>query len=185
MDMNYKQKKLTMRTVKELYLYPYRSKGENVVRVMIWMASWLIGIVTQSTTNHQALGGAYLIFASSLLLEFVPESRTRPFARCIHGIFCILLSVMLLGALLLIFEGITDEKVKSKWLYQHLIAAPPYTGWAICIMMFISLVLVLIEIHKYFYNESEIQQENECTQEAIRNQFYNSLNGVSQGGKTK
>lgn len=183
--MNDKQRKLTMRTAKELYLYPYRSKGENVVRAMIWMASWLIGIAIQSTTDHQALGGAYLIFASSLLLEFVPESRTRPLARCLHGIFCILLSIMLLGALLLIFESITDSKVKSEWLYQHLIVAPIYTGWAICIMMFISLVLVLIEVHKYFYNETEIQQENDHIQEKVRDQFYSSLNGTAQGGKTK
>lgn len=183
--MNKEQKKLTMRTVKELYLYPYRSKGENVVRTIIWMASWFIGIVIQSSTNHQALGGAYLIFASSLLLEFVPENRTRPLTRFLHGIFCILLTIMLLGALLLIFEGITDNEIKSKWFYQHLIAAPPCTGWAIFIMMLISLGLVLIEVHKYFYNEVELQQENEQTRETIRNQFYNSLNGELQGGETK
>lgn len=183
--MKKEQKKLAMRTVKELYLYPYRSKGENAVRAIIWMISWLIGIAIQSSTNHQAIGGAYLIFALSLLLEFVPESRTRPFARFLHGLFCALLIIMLLGSFLLIFEGITDNKIKSNWFYQHLITAPPFTGWAIFIMMLISLALALFEVHKYFYNEVELKQENEHMQEMIRNYFYNNLNGIPQGGKTK
>lgn len=181
-NMKEEQKKLTRDIVKELYLYPHRSKEENIVRTLVWMASWLIGIVIQSTTNHQALGGAYLIFASSLLLEFVPESKKHSIIKFLHGIFCMLLSIMLLGSILLIFEEITPDEIKAKDYYPCFIKAPYYAGWIIFGTMFLCLILVSIEAHKFFYDdEKESQLAIENKQAAERTRFYEHLNGNVKG----
>lgn len=181
--MTVDQKKLAARTVRDLYLYPYRSKEENALRGAAWMASWLIGIAVQQSASSQVLGGAYFIFSLSLLLEFVPESRQRPIARYVHGFFCVLLFIMLLGALLLSFGGTPAEGATPNWLYSLLIGAPPYMGWLSFIMMLIEVVLALTEAHKSFYDEkAELQQKTEEKQENKRKLFTEHLNGFQEGG---
>lgn len=176
------QKKHVAKAVKDTYLYPYRSKEENAIRGAAWMASWLIGIAVQQNVSPQTLGGAYFIFALSLLLEFVPENRWHPIARLIHGFFCAILFVMLLGALLLSFGGTPAEGTTPNLLYSLLLKAPPYMGWLSFIMMFIEVVLALAEVHKNFYDEqAEVQQESERRQETKRNLFRENLNKSVEG----
>lgn len=177
--MTDEKKKLVARTVRELYLYPYRSKGENILRGIAWMASWLVGIVVQQATSSQVLGGAYFIFALSLLLEFVPESRTRPVSRIIHCLFCMLPFFMLLGALLLSFQNSSAEGGTSNWIYNFLIMSPPYMGWIAFALMFIGVVFALVEAHKFLYDEeAQLEFETEEQQEMERQKFINNLNGT-------
>ena len=79
--MNKKNKIRISKAVKDLYLYPNRSKGENVLRGAVWLSSWIVGIMVQTTTDYRAMGGAYIIFAVSLLLEFITEGRNSIIAR--------------------------------------------------------------------------------------------------------
>lgn len=181
--MTVEQKKSAAKIAQDFYLYPYRSKEENAIRGAAWMASWLIGIVAQQSVSPQILGGAYFIFALSLLLEFVPQSKHHFIPRLIHGIFCTLLFIMLLGAVVLSFGGTPAEGVTPNWLYLFLIGAPPYMGWISFIMMLIEVMLAFIEIHKSFYDEkAETERKTEEKRENKRIQFMERLNGPQEGG---
>ena len=180
--MTEEKKKLAARTVRELYLYPYRTKGENVLRGIAWMASWLVGIVVQQTTSSQVLGGAYFIFALSLLLEFIPENRTRPISRIVHCLFCILPFFMLLGALVLSFGNSSTEEGTSNRFYSVLVILPPYMGWIAFVVMLGGVVLALVEAHKFFYDEeAQSQFETEDKQAMERQRFLDNLNGTQKG----
>lgn len=179
--MTDKQAKITAETMEELYLYPYRSKEENALRSGVWMASWLVGIVLQSAENRQTLGGAYFIYSLSLLLEFVPERRKRPLARIVHGLFCILLFIMLLGALVISFENSTKENL----IFQITKAILPFAGWIVFIIMFVGMLFVFLEVHKYFYDEAvEESQELETKREIERKRFKQCLSGAPKGGNS-
>lgn len=179
--MTDKQAKFASKTIKELYLYPYRSKEENAIRGGVWMASWIVGIVVQSTTSHQALGGAYFIYTLSLLLEFVPESRKQPLARVVHGLFCILLFIMMLGALVISFGNSANKNM----IYHISTEALPCAGWIVFIMMLVGMLLVFLEGHKHFYDEeAEMQQEIETRREIERIRFKEYLSGSPKGGNS-
>lgn len=173
------QKKLVAKTVRELYLYPYRSKEENLIRSCTWMVSWIIGVAIPSASSQQVLGGAYFIFALSLLLEFVPERKKFPITRCLHGIFCFLLTVMLLDSIVLSFKSkFTDEDLK-KGVIQFLIHCPTIIRWIVFCIMLLDVILVLIEVERYFYDEEkEKQKDIEDRWESERKKFLHNLEGI-------
>lgn len=182
--MTIEQKKSVSRTIRELYPYPYRSKGENICRGFVWMASWVVGIVLPQTANQQALGGAYLIFAASLLLEFIPEGRTLPFARITHGIFCVLLLLIAIGALVMSF-GEPSQTGILPYELEFLIVHLPHIGWIIFTIIFVSIILAIIEVHKLIYDEeAERQRKIEESQEMKREEFMEHLNGSPEGENT-
>ncbi|MDE5931817.1 MAG: hypothetical protein K2H40_04950, partial [Lachnospiraceae bacterium] len=179
-------------TIRELYLYPYCSKGENIFRGFVWMASWLVGIVLPhtaetallQTAGQQALGGAYLIFAASLLLEFIPEGRTLPLAKIVYGIFCILLFTIATGALVMSF-GETSQLGSLPQVFKFLILHLPHIGWIVFGIIFVSVMLAIIEVHKIVYDEdAERQREIEARQEMEREKFMEHLNGSLEGDNT-
>ncbi len=179
--MTVEHKKLMSKTLRELYLYPYRSKEENTIRCAAWMASWIVGIVIQPAMATKTLGGAYLIFAISLMLEFVPERRELGFTKFVHGIFCCLLFGMLIGAIAVSFTGDLAENAAPPWIYMVSVKVLPKIGWILFFAMLISLVLSMIEAHKIAYDE-EAEKERGIDDQ-IR-QFYENLNGSGGGGRT-
>lgn len=182
--MSENKKQLMARTVQELYLYPYCSRVENVIRGIVWMASWLIGIVAQQVTNSQVLGGAYFIFSLSLLLEFVPDNRTCPISRVIHCLLCALpLIIMLLGSLLLSYRYST-EGAPSNEFYSFLVGALYYIGWIIFVRMLFGVILALLAAHTFIYDEeAQRKREIENNQEIERKRFMENLNGNPTGGQ--
>ena len=181
--MTEEHKKFVGKTLRELCFYPYRSKEENIFRLATWMTSWLVGIVVQQNAGRQALGGAYLIYSVSLLLEFIPEKRTNPLAKIVHGLFCLFLVFIFLGAFFMIFG--TSCTKNLHWFYRFLAENPPFFGWVVFIMMLIGIALVLAEAHKFFYNEEAKQQcEDEIRREIERERFSEQLNGTSKGENT-
>lgn len=179
--MTVERKIFVSKAMRELYLYPYRSKEENTIRCAAWMASWIVGIVIQPAMATKTLGGAYLIFAISLMLEFVPERRELWVTKIIHGIFCSLLFGMLIGAIVVSFTGDPAENSALPWIYLAAVKALPYIGWILFIAMLISLVLSMIEAHKIIYDE-EAEKKREA--EDWRRQFYENLHGPGKGGNT-
>ncbi len=181
--MTLEKRKITAKKVRNLYLYPYRSKEENLARGAVWMVSWLTGIIAQQNANQQATGGAYLIFALSLLLEFLPESKEYLLAKIVHGVFYILLLIMLLGSALLSFWKITDAQAKISLTYKLLLAPLPYIGWTVFAMIAIGTILALAEVHKCFYDdEIEGQRRIKAEHDAILEQFQKNLEGSPKGG---
>ena len=176
--MDVKKRKLLARTVQELYLYPSRTKGENALRGIAWIASWLVGVVLQNSIDQRALGGAYFIYAVSLLLEFVPIERHCSVSRFIHGVFCTLQTVMLVGAVVMIF-GDTSVPIagiigiNKLWI----------VGWIIVIMIFIAVVLAFMDVHKCIYDEeTERLLKEKAERERNRAMFLDRLNGCEKGG---
>lgn len=171
-----KRKKISV-LVRGLYLYSYRSFEENLVRGIAWITSWIIGIAIVQTTDIQAKGGAYFIYAFSMLLEFVPEkNKPRGVPRVVHGLFCFILIIMFFLSVAISFGNnylINNAKVCSQ-LYSLL----NITGIIIIVMIVISLVLVVIQAHKLFYSDEEEKSIEENLQADDRIQsFYTHLNG--------
>ena len=185
--MTKEKRKLTARKIQNFYLYPSRSKGENLARGSVWMVSWLIGIITQQATSQQALGGAYLIFALSLLLEFLPENKEYLLPKVIHGVFYILLLIMLLGSAVLSFWKIPNEQAKETLPYQLFVTPLPYIGWIVFTMISIGAILALSEIDKFFYDEKiEARGKKEKKAEYVDRQecFKEKLGVPKEGGDT-
>lgn len=178
--MTEEKKKFLEKMIRELYFYPYRSKEENIFRLAVWLVSWLVGVVVQQNAERRALGGAYLIYSISLLLEFLPERRTKFIAKAVHGLFCIFLVFMSLGSLFMIFGPSCTKNLYG--IYRFLAEKPPFFGCVVFVMMLIGIGLVLLEPHKFFYDEKVKQQlEDEAIKEIERKRFLDKLNGISKG----
>lgn len=173
------QKKLAAQTARELYPYPYCSKAENLTRCIIWIASWILGIAIPFIMGQAALGGAYFIFAASMLVEFIPQGRTRPWAKFVHGIFCLLLFVMLIGSFVLI--GCPNAPVQTEAMYKTYTVTNRVlfvVGIAFFTFLFVGVVLVLFEVHKRFCDEKgEAERTAEAIKEAAIKQFQEKLMG--------
>ena len=64
------------KTVSEIHLY--ENKIESLIKVVIWIISWIGGIlVLLGDENKEVLGSAYFIYMLSLLMEFVPKYMIR------------------------------------------------------------------------------------------------------------
>lgn len=188
--MTEEKKRNVAKIVQELQLYPYRSKFESILRCIIWTASWIIGIVIQPAFNSQSLSSAYFFFAVSLLMEFLPESRTHRVAKVVHGIFCLLLIIMAIGALTLSFAFVnttytSTEKTELNLFCLILSQTLPYIGWTVCIWILISVVLAVTELHEVIFDSNaKSQQEDERSRGLEREQFMNNLNGATKVSKT-
>jgi len=82
-----------------LELRLYSNELEALVKDLIWVASWIGGIVTlYDVFEPRAKGAAYLIFSLSLLMEFAPHIKKKklPFSKFIHTLFCLDIVCMLL-----------------------------------------------------------------------------------------
>ena len=160
--MTEEKKKRLSSTIREFYLYPYRTKEENLVRGTVWIASWIVGIVVQNAMNQKAMGGAYFIFASSLLLEFVPQSRTKVLTRFVHALFSSVLLVILVCGLFLSFGDAVFRDMFGKLAFTF--------GWIFFVMLCFGIVLSLCEAHKCFFDE---EAEKERKAEKQRDEFMN------------
>lgn len=83
------------KVVSEIHLYS--NKYEMLIKVMIWIISWIGGIVVLlGTKNNDVLASAYFIYSLSLLMEFVPkiEGKTRFWSRFLHTIFCFMMAII-------------------------------------------------------------------------------------------
>lgn len=182
LNLTLEQKKSFAKIIQDIYLYPYYSKEESIIRCGVWIASWIVGIVFHQVSDLRGLGGAYFIFSLSLLLEFVPVSKMNKLARSFHGLFCVLLVTMFLGSLMLIFGDVSTWGEPQNWFLLFLVKATNFAGWAVFLMMIIDIVLVLFETHKYFYDEEEAsKQKIENRRNAKRKQFMDNLNGPMKG----
>lgn len=177
-------KKDISRAIQDLYLYPC-SKGENVIRSIAWIISWVVGIVLQGGEDLRALGGAYLIFAISLLLEFVPIKKNALVSRFVYGLLCIMQILILIGSLPMIFGNISSTIPENEAIYV-LMGIVPCLGWIVIIAIFIIAIFDVMDLHKYFYDgEAEAESKKEEYQNEFLKIFYDSLNGESFGGDEK
>lgn len=83
------------KVIAEIHLY--KNKIEALIKVLIWIISWIGGIlVLLGTENKEVLGSAYLVYTLSLLMEFVPGiyEKTQFLSRLIHTALCFILSLV-------------------------------------------------------------------------------------------
>ena len=180
------KKKRISEIIQELYLYPYRTKGENLIRSSAWLASWWIGVKGQEAIDEHALGGAYFIFALSLLLEFFSAQKTHKITRFIHGTFCLLLVITAAFAFVLVTKSSPVEGTETIEYYSLMSTILIIAGHTLCIIMFCNMILIGFEPHKFFYDaEAELNQANECIREAAQKQFTANLLGPQKGGNTQ
>lgn len=83
------------KAIAEMHLY--KNKIEALIKVLIWIVSWIGGIlVLFKTENKTVLGSAYFIYTLSLLMEFVPRiyEKKEFLSRLVHTMLCFVLSVV-------------------------------------------------------------------------------------------
>ena len=178
-----RKKKHWSKIVRELYLYPFKSKSENGIRIVVLVVSWLVGIFFQRSADYRAIGGAYFVFACSLLLEFPPnESRTKRVAMVVHGLFSLLMfSMVVLSFGLVIDSDVTDAGLLR---HQQMADALFYMSWTVIIFMGINLLLRLLDTDKLIYNEAEqAQAAVELQHDEVRAMFESNLRGQPKGGE--
>ena len=170
--------------VRGLYLYSYRSKVENVLRGLTWLVSWMIGILLVQSNDIYAKSGAYFIFASSMLLEFIPENKANRYARFIHGVFCFCFVLMFLCSTAFIFG---KDFFNGRNTMMRIVGVVLSVSEILSVIMIVfSLLLVLSQADKFFYDEEKIISDKK---ESLREEFRKNLEGPglnnSDEGKNK
>lgn len=92
------------KTIKEIHLY--ENKIESLIKVVIWIISWIGGIlVLLGTENKEILGSAYFIYMLSLLMEFVPkiDGKTQFWSKLLHTLLCFMMSIVCLLSVGILF----------------------------------------------------------------------------------
>lgn len=87
------------RTITEIHLY--KNKLEAFIKVVIWIISWIGGIlVLLDTEDKNVLGSAYFIYMLSLLMEFAPKihGKTQFWSKFSHTLLCFMMSFVCLLA---------------------------------------------------------------------------------------
>ena len=184
--MSKKTKKLISETIQELYLYPYRSKGENLIRSFAWIFSWWIGVRGQEAVSEHALGGAYFIFAVSLLLEFYSEQKTILLPRVFHGLFCALLVVVGCFAFVLVTNSPSAEQTEPAWYLGMMNTTLRIAGPTFCSIVGINAIFIGFDLHKIFYDsEKELKREQEDDLKDAQDRFTANLEGPQEGGNAQ
>lgn len=152
--------------IHDLYLYPNRSKGENLIRGLVWCISFAIGILAQhfftpNFVDQRALCGAYLIYALSLLLEFALKDNEHLLGMIVHGLFLVLLCLIIVGAGFFSFSptfAADSSTSNSSQSIVNLIIFLP--GRIVAITILIGLILAVAGVDKWFYNTKEEEEKN-------------------------
>lgn len=90
--------------VSEIHLY--ENKIESLIKVVIWIISWIGGIlVLLGGENKEVLGSAYFIYMLSLLMEFVPKiyDKTQFWSKFLHTLLCFIMSIVCLLSVSILF----------------------------------------------------------------------------------
>lgn len=188
--MTLEKRKNIAETVKDFYLYPGGPTGESVFRIVAWMLSLLFGVVVPDEISAQTLGGCYFVLAISLLPDAFPQKRKRPQTKVIYGLFCIVLVLTALGAIILMTKAPPAGNVKPEWPYMFARMGLPCVGIGLFVIMLANLICVWPEVHKIIYDEEaeisrrkkEAEKAAEVEREATRAGFMDNLHGPSRGG---
>lgn len=99
------------RILNEIHLYS--NKLEMLIKVGIWIISWIGGIrVLQEASQKETLGSAYFIFTLSLLMEFAPKimGKKEFWSKVAHTIFCLSILLTFFMAVGLLLGGAPSDK---------------------------------------------------------------------------
>jgi len=92
----------------------YTDKVEGLVKTSIWIISWIGGILPLVNIYEKKVSGsAYLIFALSLLSEFVPQIKGKVhfIAKLIHTFFCGIILMVLCMAICFLTTDIALSEI--------------------------------------------------------------------------
>lgn len=105
------EKNKLKKIISEIHLYD--NKMEALIKVVIWIISWIGGIfVLLEVENKEVLGSAYFIYMLSLLMEFAPQiqGKTQLGSKLPHTIFCFTMAtVCLLSVCILLGASMPDS----------------------------------------------------------------------------
>lgn len=95
--------------------YLYTDDLESVIKTCIWLFSAIGGIWTQQFADARARGGAFFIFALSLMMEFAPKLKEKSgfIARTVHLVFLIAIIVILSFSFALLFGATLPNKYNT------------------------------------------------------------------------
>lgn len=88
--------------IRALYLYPDRSKEENLIRVGFWFISWILGFLIQNIDSSS--GPTLFVFSLSIIAEFIMQEKDNFVSRIVHLFFLLPPSTLLLGSFMVWIE---------------------------------------------------------------------------------
>lgn len=183
------KKKKIARTLHELYPYP-TNPVKSVACGAVWLVSFLTGVIwpyffaATDTTDTTALGGACLMFAVSMWIEFYPENtgqyREDSFAWAFHGIF---LSIMLVMGIHAAFLMLIHSYHKPNRMLLF------YTA-AVGFRMGIGMIFAAFSLPKRIYDaeaeekkkQEEIRRQKEAEYQQLRKLFTDNAGSSRKGG---
>lgn len=188
--MTLEKRKDVAETVKDFYLYPGSPMGESAFRIVAWMLSLVFGVVVPNKISAQALGGCYFVLAVSLLPDALLQKRKQQRTKAIYGLFCVVLVLTMLGAIILMTKAPPAGNIKPEWPYMFASMGLPWVGRGLFVIMLVNLICVFTEVHKIIYDEEaeisrrkkEAEKAAEVEREAARAGFMDNLHGPSRGG---
>lgn len=90
-------------------IHIYDGKLEYFIKLLIWWICWLGGIKVL-WGKSEGVSSAFFVFALSQLMEFAPKLLNKRYfiSKLLHGLFCVLITVVLLISTSLLFDKIYD-----------------------------------------------------------------------------
>lgn len=131
-----------------------------LIKVMIWIISWIGGIVVLvGTRNKDVLASAYFIYSLSLLMEFVPkiDGKTRFLSRLLHTIFCFMIVVICVLSVTILL-GATLPEVFYELMFKFTIGIIIYMSLD-AFVLWVSEDDIEKNIHTDFNRSVEQQKE--------------------------
>lgn len=166
------------KVIAEIHLY--KNNVEALIKVLIWIMSWIGGIrVLLGTENKGVLGSAYLVYTLSLLMELAPRihGKTEFWSRFIHTILCFMLSaVCVLSGSILLGVSLSDTYYLVMF---HLTRC-------VIIFMVIDTVILWVEQEKDDISIVNIEiDKNKCDEEQkFQDSLYKgNLGNIEEGEK--
>lgn len=157
-------------------MHLYKNKIESLIKVIIWIISWIGGIlVLLKADNKEVLGSAYFIYMLSLLMEFVPKinSKVQFYSRLLHTVLCFMMTCVFLLSACIVY----GVKLHNYWYVVMFIL----TISIIIYMIGDSFILWLEPKPSYIENNDDLER----TESAQEKKFNDRLLKGNLGNITK
>ena len=158
-------------TLYELHLY--KGKIEYLIKFLIWVACWIIGICV-ARSNADNIGSAYFVFALALLMEFAFQIKEKKalVSRIFHTLFCFAMVAILIISVLSIFLSQYNETYDS-------IMFP----LSICLMVYMAIDCLILWIGRDEEDKDALENNSSADELAkiLLEKFNENLNGGNLG----
>lgn len=162
--------------VRDISFYSSLSNGENLIRIIVWLITAVIGIFLPMLTKKtidSAIYGAYFVFSLPLFIDAVLEVSykvSKPI-QFFYGLLCIALLIMFIISGFLSFAGVpndTSSQYYTDVVFPKLTGILTYLFYSVIVCLFVSTALSVFRFAKSLNSENAKKISNEEIAENIK-----------------